>query len=230
MWVCLLHCLRVHLRNGYTRAYAQIKQHGHTHKAVDVLVKANRLLSRRRQSDYSKLSVASFKSHLFNTILWQLLALVALLAFMALLAEVAIKKVLTNLFQQDYGKSLNHPLLWSQPLFLLVQCTTVSQTERQTDKTDRQRYCKTGDKQTDRKIAKLTTVWSPGWSSFPTVVLWASLPVHVPMGSTLLARPMHAFLENVESRLVMLSTQMFSLLIKLFSLWKRKKYIAVPGR
>ena len=30
--VCLLHCMRVRLRNGYTQAYAQIMQHMHTHK------------------------------------------------------------------------------------------------------------------------------------------------------------------------------------------------------
>ena len=32
--VRLLHCMRVRLHNGYTRAYAQIMQHTHTHKAV----------------------------------------------------------------------------------------------------------------------------------------------------------------------------------------------------
>ena len=31
---CLLHCMRVRLRNDYTQAYAQIMQHTHTHKAV----------------------------------------------------------------------------------------------------------------------------------------------------------------------------------------------------
>ena len=53
MRVFLLHCLRVRLRNGYMQTYAQIKQNTHTHKAMDVHVKANTLLSRRRQSDYS---------------------------------------------------------------------------------------------------------------------------------------------------------------------------------
>ena len=32
--VRLLHCMRVRLHNGYTRAYAQIMQHTHTHKVV----------------------------------------------------------------------------------------------------------------------------------------------------------------------------------------------------
>ena len=50
--MCLLHCLCVHLCNGYTRAYVQIKQHTHTHKTVGVRVKAKKLLSHRRQSDY----------------------------------------------------------------------------------------------------------------------------------------------------------------------------------
>ena len=34
-----LYCLCVHLRNGYTQANAQIKQHTHMHKAMDVRVK-----------------------------------------------------------------------------------------------------------------------------------------------------------------------------------------------
>ena len=50
---CLLHCMRVRLRNGYTQAYAQIMQHTHTHKAVSGRVEAKKLLSRRRQSNYS---------------------------------------------------------------------------------------------------------------------------------------------------------------------------------
>ena len=50
--VCLLHCLRVGLRNGYTQAHAQTKQHAHMHKAVDMRVKAKILLSHQRQSDY----------------------------------------------------------------------------------------------------------------------------------------------------------------------------------
>ena len=44
------HCLvRVRLRNRYTRAYAQIMQHTHTHKAVTGRVEAKKLLSRWRQ-------------------------------------------------------------------------------------------------------------------------------------------------------------------------------------
>ena len=53
MRVRLLHCMRVRLRNGYTRAYAQMMQHTHTHKAVTGRVEAKKLLSRRRQSNYS---------------------------------------------------------------------------------------------------------------------------------------------------------------------------------
>ena len=45
--------MRVPLRNGYTRAYVQIMQHAHTHKAVTGRVEAKKLLSRRRQSNYS---------------------------------------------------------------------------------------------------------------------------------------------------------------------------------
>ena len=45
--------MRVRLRNGYTRAYAQIMQHTHTHKAVSGRVEVKKLLSRRRQSNYS---------------------------------------------------------------------------------------------------------------------------------------------------------------------------------
>ena len=45
-------CMRVRLCNGYTRAYAQIMQHTHTHKAVTGRVEAKTLLSRRRQSSY----------------------------------------------------------------------------------------------------------------------------------------------------------------------------------
>ena len=46
--------MRVRLRNGYTRAYAQIMQHiTHTHKAVTGRVEAKKFLSRRRQSNYS---------------------------------------------------------------------------------------------------------------------------------------------------------------------------------
>ena len=50
--VRLLHCMHVRLRNGYTRAYAQIMQHTHTNKAVTGCVEAKKLLSRRRQSNY----------------------------------------------------------------------------------------------------------------------------------------------------------------------------------
>ena len=46
--------MRVRLRNGYTRAYAQIMQHTHTHKAVTGRVEAKKLLSRWRQSNYSR--------------------------------------------------------------------------------------------------------------------------------------------------------------------------------
>ena len=45
--------MRVRLRNGYTQAYAQIIQHMHTHKAVTGRVEAKKLLSRRKQSNYS---------------------------------------------------------------------------------------------------------------------------------------------------------------------------------
>ena len=51
---CLLHCMRVRLRNGYTQAYAQIMQHTHTHKTVTGCVEAKKLLSHRRQSNYSR--------------------------------------------------------------------------------------------------------------------------------------------------------------------------------
>ena len=53
--VCvLLHCMRVRLCNGYTRAYAQIMQHTHTHKAVTGRAEAKKLFSRRRQSNYGE--------------------------------------------------------------------------------------------------------------------------------------------------------------------------------
>ena len=51
--VRLLHRMRVRLRNGCTRAYAQIMQHMHTHMAVTGRVETKKLLSRRRQSNYS---------------------------------------------------------------------------------------------------------------------------------------------------------------------------------
>ena len=54
--VRLLHCMRVRLRNGYTRAYAQIMQHTYTHKAVTGRVEVKKLLSRRRQSNYREQS------------------------------------------------------------------------------------------------------------------------------------------------------------------------------
>ena len=50
-------CMRMRLRNGYTRGYAQIMQHTHTHKAVTGRVEAKKLLSRRRQSNYSHLII-----------------------------------------------------------------------------------------------------------------------------------------------------------------------------
>ena len=53
MRVRLLHCMSVRLRIGYTQAYVQIMQHTHTHKAVTGRVEAKKLLSRRRQSNYS---------------------------------------------------------------------------------------------------------------------------------------------------------------------------------
>ena len=45
MHACLLHCMCVQLRNGYTQAYAQIMQHTHTHKAVTGHIEAKKLLS-----------------------------------------------------------------------------------------------------------------------------------------------------------------------------------------
>ena len=45
------------------RAYAQVKQHANMHKAVDVRVKAKKLLSRQRQSDYSCLSLNNVCLH-----------------------------------------------------------------------------------------------------------------------------------------------------------------------
>ena len=50
---CLLHCMRVRLRNGNTQVYVQIMQYTHTYKAVTERVEAKKLLSRRRQSNYS---------------------------------------------------------------------------------------------------------------------------------------------------------------------------------
>ena len=58
---CLLHCMRVWLHNGYTQAYAQIMQHTHMHKAVTGCVEAKKLLSRRRQSNYSCPLNSNFK-------------------------------------------------------------------------------------------------------------------------------------------------------------------------
>ena len=46
--------MRERLRNGYTQTYAQIMQHTHTDKAVTRRVEAKKLLSRRRQSNYSR--------------------------------------------------------------------------------------------------------------------------------------------------------------------------------
>ena len=45
--------MRVRLRNGYTQANAQIMQHTHMPKAVTGHVEAKKLLSRRRQLNYS---------------------------------------------------------------------------------------------------------------------------------------------------------------------------------
>ena len=56
MRVRLLHCVRVRLRNGYTRAYAQIIQHMHMHKEVTGLVEAKKLLSRRSNQIIAVLS------------------------------------------------------------------------------------------------------------------------------------------------------------------------------
>ena len=50
--LCVLHFMRVLVRNGYTQAYAQNLQHTHTHKAVTGRVEAKKLLSRWRQSNY----------------------------------------------------------------------------------------------------------------------------------------------------------------------------------
>ena len=55
----LLHCMLVRLRNGYTQAYAQIMQHTHMHTAVTGHVEAKKLLSRRRQSNYSFMQKAT---------------------------------------------------------------------------------------------------------------------------------------------------------------------------
>ena len=48
-----MRCMRLRLRKVYTRAYAQIMQHTHTHKAVTGRAKATKLLARRRQSNNS---------------------------------------------------------------------------------------------------------------------------------------------------------------------------------
>ena len=63
---CLLHCMRVRLRNGYAQAYVHIMQHRHMHKAVTGCVEAKKLLSRRKQSNYTIIqtwptSVISFR-------------------------------------------------------------------------------------------------------------------------------------------------------------------------
>ena len=55
--ICLLHCMRVRLRNGYTRAALANMQHMHTQKAVTGRIDSKKLLSHRRQSDFR---VASF--------------------------------------------------------------------------------------------------------------------------------------------------------------------------
>ena len=51
--------MRVRLHNAYTRAYAQIMQHRHMHKAVTGRDEAKKLLSHRRQSNYSFLELSS---------------------------------------------------------------------------------------------------------------------------------------------------------------------------
>ena len=56
---CLLHCMRVRFRNGYTQAFAHLMQYTHTHKAVTGRIEAKKLLSRRRQSNYSFCSCLS---------------------------------------------------------------------------------------------------------------------------------------------------------------------------
>ena len=58
--IAALHCMRVRLHNGYKQAYVQIMQHTHTHKAVTGCVEAKKmkkLLSHRRQSNYSSVSL-----------------------------------------------------------------------------------------------------------------------------------------------------------------------------
>ena len=52
--VCLLHCMRMRLRNAYTQAHAQIMQHTYKHKVLTGCVEAKTLLSRQRQSQYSE--------------------------------------------------------------------------------------------------------------------------------------------------------------------------------
>ena len=49
------HCLVRACLLGYTQAYVQIMQHTHVHKAVTGKVEAKKLLSRRRQSNYSNI-------------------------------------------------------------------------------------------------------------------------------------------------------------------------------
>ena len=58
--VRLLHCMRVRLCNGYTWTYVQIMQHSHMHKTVTGCVEAKKLLSRRRQLNYTLLFFCLF--------------------------------------------------------------------------------------------------------------------------------------------------------------------------
>ena len=58
---CLLHCMRVRLRNGYTQAYAQIMQHTHMHKAVALKPKSYSLV----EGNQTKVNCALVLSFLF---------------------------------------------------------------------------------------------------------------------------------------------------------------------
>ena len=61
--VLYAYCMRVRLHNGYTQAYEQIMQHTDKHKAVTGRVEAKKLLSRRRQSNYSNIHISSKVSY-----------------------------------------------------------------------------------------------------------------------------------------------------------------------
>ena len=56
--VRLLHYMRAWLRNGYMQAYMQIMQQTHTPKAVTGCVEPKKLLSHRRQLDYSRVCLS----------------------------------------------------------------------------------------------------------------------------------------------------------------------------